>query len=104
LVQDQQLPQPPTEDELRRKAEKAVKEKVGLYSHIGTYIVVNIFLVVIWLLSGHGYPWFLWVMAGWGLGLAMHIFGYYTGRRSDAMKNRMVEKEMERLKSGKDQS
>ena len=94
----QQPPNPPVDEELRKKAEKRVSEKVGLLSHLGSYIIVNGFLVVVWALSGAGYPWFLWVMAGWGIGLAFHAFNYFIGKRSDAAKEKMLQKEMERLK------
>jgi hypothetical protein len=49
----------------------------GLRAHIGAYIIVNAFLAVAWKLSDVSYPWFLWVLAGWGVGLAFHILGLY---------------------------
>lgn len=90
----------PTEEEIREKARKRVDEKIRLLSHIGSYVIINVFLVVVWGLTSNwsGYPWFLWVMAGWGIGLVFHIVGYFTGRRGEAAKDRMIEKEMERLK------
>jgi hypothetical protein len=99
---DEQVQQSPVteEDELRQRAEKRVQERVHLLQHIGTYIVINGFLVVVWALSGAGYPWFLWVMAGWGIGLASHIIGYFTGSRGQAARDRMIEKEMEKLNKG----
>jgi hypothetical protein len=47
----------------------------GLRAHIAAFVIVNTFLVVAWKLSEVSYPWFLWVLAGWGVGLAFHIFG-----------------------------
>jgi hypothetical protein len=94
----EQPPNPPVNDELREKAETRVNQKIALFSHLGTYVIVNAFLIVIWALSGAGYPWFLWVMAGWGIGLAFHAFNYFIGKRSDAAKERMLQKEMEKLK------
>lgn len=97
MEQNEQMPAPP-DDELRKKAEKRVKERIALLSHIGTYVVINAFLVVIWALSGAGYPWFLWVMAGWGVGLAINIFAYFAGSRGEAAKDRMLQKEMEKIR------
>lgn len=91
-------PAAPTDPALWNKAKKRVKDRMELLKHIGMYVVVNAFLVVIWALSGHGYPWFLWVMAGWGLGLAIHIVTYFVGSRGDATREMMIEKEMERLR------
>jgi 2TM domain len=47
----------------------------GLKAHIGAFVIVNAFLAVAWKLSDVSYPWFLWVLAGWGVGLAFHILG-----------------------------
>jgi len=40
------------------------------------------------------------VMAGWGIGLLFHIVDYFSGRRGSASRERMVEKEMEKMKKG----
>ena len=95
---DTRRPDTMTEEELRKKAEKRVTQRTALLSHIGAYVVVNAFLVIIWALAGAGYPWFLWVMAGWGIGLAINILAYFTGRKGEAAKDRMVQKEMEKIK------
>lgn len=89
------------EDEIREKAEKRVSQRMALLEHIASYIIINGFLVIIWALSGRGYPWFLWVMAGWGIGLAFHIVGYFIGKRGEASKDQMIRKEMEKIKREK---
>jgi hypothetical protein len=89
---------PPQQPSLQEMAEKRVKSRIELLEHIGIYIVINGFLVVVWALSGAGYPWFLWVMAAWGLGLAFHILGYILGSRSDTSRHKMIEKEVEKIK------
>jgi len=100
MEQGQQPPHPPVSDELREKAEKRVNQKMALLSHIGSYVIVNGFLVLIWALTGAdtGNFWPVWVMIGWGIGLAFHIFGYMTGKRSEAMREKMLQKEMEKVK------
>jgi F0F1-type ATP synthase assembly protein I len=93
-----------TEEEIRKKAEKRVTQRTVLLSHIGSYVVVNVFLVIIWALAGAGYPWFLWVMATWGLGLAFNIISYFAGgSRGEAAKDRMVQKEMEKIQKEEQQ-
>jgi hypothetical protein len=89
---------PPDKSSVQEMAEKRVKRRIDLFEHIGVYVVVNAFLVVVWALSGAGYPWFLWVMAGWGLGLAFHIMSYVVGSKGDSSRHRMVEREMEKIK------
>jgi len=98
LSADDFTPVEPPQPELRAKAEKRVKQRIELLQHMGTYAIINGFLVVVWALTGAGYPWFLWVMAGWGVGLAFHIFGYLAGYRGEATRDRMIDKEVERLK------
>lgn len=99
MEQGQQPPNPPVSDELRERAEKRVNQKMALLSHIGSYVIVNGFLVLIWALTGAdtGHFWPVWVMIGWGIGLAFHIFGYLTGKRSEAMREKMLQKEMEKV-------
>lgn len=99
-MHEQQDASPPGEESIEERAKKKVEEKVRLLQHIGTYVAVNCFLVIVWALSGRGYPWFLWVMAGWGLGLAAHAIGYFVGSRSQAVRDKMIEKEIERQKKG----
>jgi len=100
MVQGQQPPNPPVSDELREKAEKRVNQKMALLSHIGSYIIVNGFLVLIWALTGAdtGNFWPVWVMLGWGIGLAFHIFAYLTGKRSEAVREKMLQKELDKVK------
>jgi hypothetical protein len=69
------------QDEARRLARKRVQAKRDLSSHVVAYVVVNAFLVVVWWLSGQGYFWPVWVMAGWGIGLVLNVWDVY-GRRS----------------------
>jgi len=43
-----------------------VKELSGFYKQLSLYVIVNIFFIVYWLLSGEEYFWPLWVILGWG--------------------------------------
>lgn len=55
------------------KNEDAVRDYVkrlgGFYKQLTMYGLVNTAMVLIWLLSGEGYFWPIWVMLGWGLPL-----------------------------------
>lgn len=50
----------------------APRQRAFLRAHLGTYVAVNVMLVVIWALTGFGYPWFVWPLLGWGTGIAFH--------------------------------
>lgn len=93
---------PATEEELlRQRAEKRVKEKIRLLQHAGTYVAVNIFMFLIWGFTSNwdwSNPWFVWVLIGWGLGLGLNAVAYFSGSRGEAARDRMVQKEMKKIK------
>lgn len=54
-----------------REARQVVKRRAFLV-HLSVYVATNVFLFVVWLLVGGGFPWFLFVLFGWGIGIAAH--------------------------------
>ena len=67
------------EEERYFKARKRVEEIKGFYGNLIAYIVVNIGLMVINLLTSPAYLWFFWPMLGWGIGVLFHgmkVFNY----------------------------
>lgn len=67
------------EEERYFKAKKRVEEIKGFYGNLIAYIVVNIGLMVINLLTSPAYLWFFWPMLGWGIGVLFHglkVFDY----------------------------
>jgi len=90
-----------SEEELYRKARERVEEKKGFFIHFAIYILVNILLVIIWAFpAGGGYPWFLWPLGGWGIGILFHFLGVFVFSRPSGWERREIEKEVERLKKG----
>ncbi len=92
---------PPPEDALRARAEQRVVRRTGLLWLLycaGSYVAVNALLIAIWVISDSDYPWFLWVLAVWGLGLAFHIAGYVIGFRHGRSREGMIEEYMEGLR------
>jgi hypothetical protein len=72
-----------------------LETKRRLHGDISAYIAINAFLVVIWAFTGSGYFWPAWVMAGWGVFLALAVWDVYFRRPiSDAD----VTAEMQRLR------
>ena len=82
-----------TDDERREAAIHRVKAKRAFTQNCITYVVVNAFLVGIWAVSGRGTFWPIWVMLGWGIGLALHGYNVY-GRRGITEAD--IQKEMQR--------
>ncbi len=55
------------------KAEFIRERRAGFLPHLYSYVGVIGFLFLIWLMTTPGgYPWFLWPMLGWGLGMYFH--------------------------------
>jgi hypothetical protein len=48
----------------------------------GVYATVNLICLVVWAVSGFGYPWFLWVAGPWGAALAGSYATVGAGRAS----------------------
>ncbi len=81
---------------LLKIAERRADAKLAFRSHLIIYLVVTAGLALINYFTT-GYPWVLWVVVGWGIGVVAHgmaTFGYATGERE-----RMVAAELARLKS-----
>jgi hypothetical protein len=54
----------------------ATATRPRLDPHARTYLVVIALLWLIWLVTGAGYPWPVWPMLGWGIGVLGHHRGY----------------------------
>jgi fatty acid desaturase len=87
----------PPEQDLRHRAERRVKLKMGFYIHAGIYVLVNLGLFALNGVAG-GKPWALWPLAGWGLGLAIHGIVTFVNLRGEGVTGRMVEQELQRLR------
>lgn len=88
-----------SDEELMRLARKRAQEKVGFYTHLSVYIVVNALLVLVWWFTGDGFPWFIFVLAFWGIGLVANFVSVFVGT---GVSDRMAQREYERLKQGKE--
>lgn len=86
------------------KAKKRVEAIKGFYGNLAAYIVVNIGLLVLNLVTSPGHLWFFWPMIGWGIGVVFHgmkVFNYmpFLGQDWEQQKIREI---MEKEKQQKD--
>ncbi len=82
-----------------RDALEYVRDIKGFYNHLAIYVLCIAAMAAIWLLTGAGYPWFLWPMLGWGVGVASHglaVFEIFSLFGAD-WERRQVEKRLRRL-------
>ena len=88
-----------SEEELRKQAISSLKKKQNFRNSLIAYVLVNALLIVIWGLSDDpGSFWPIWVIGGWGIGLAFQAYDAY-GRRSTVTESQISE-EMNRIRSG----
>ena len=53
------------------------KKRVEFRSHLVVFFVIMAALWGIWYFTGHGYPWPIWPMAIWGIGVVFHYMFEY---------------------------
>lgn len=67
----------PSEYELARKR---VEQKRKFRADLVAYVVINAFLIGVWAVTGFGYFWPGWVLAGWGALLLLDAWNAYYRR------------------------
>jgi hypothetical protein len=77
----------------RTAAIEQLKAKRAFWQDLVSYVVVNGFLVVVWAITGRGYFWPAWVMAGWGIGVVLHAWTVFGQR---PISEAEIRKEMDR--------
>lgn len=87
-----------SDDDLARRAKSRVDRKIGFYIHALVFVLVNAGLFVVNEIGG-GMRWHVWPLGWWGLGLAIHGIVTFAGLRGEGLRERMVQREIERLKS-----
>ena len=91
-----------TDEEIYQEARKRVEEKKGFFIHLAVYVTVNLFLIIIWWVTSIGspfaYPWFVWPLGGWGIGVLFHGLGVFVFSRKTGWDQRQLEKEVELLR------
>jgi hypothetical protein len=73
-----------------------IAARIGYYTHLGSYVVVNLGLWLVWAFEGEGLPWPLFVMLGWGAGLLVHTINYSAEFWLAGMREREIEREIAR--------
>ena len=86
-----------TDDQLRRSAKKRVGIKLGFYTHLLVFVLVNGGLYLLNQFTG-GNRWHHYPLWGWGLGLAIHGLVTVILLQGTGLKARMLAAEIETLK------
>ncbi|HEU5268660.1 MAG TPA: 2TM domain-containing protein [Jatrophihabitans sp.] len=83
-------------DQLRERAVKQLKKRRDLLTHVVVYVLVNSFLVMLWLMSGdnRGFFWPIFPIAGWGIAVLLNAWDVWRG---DDFSPAAIDQEMRRL-------
>lgn len=83
-----------------RELMKIAKRRVGFKRHLASYLIINSLLWFLWYMAQskeekQDFPWPVWPMLGWGIGLAFDFLGTYVYTKGDAIQreyNKLKEK------------
>ena len=87
----------PNAAQLERLARKRAGAKMGWYVHALVYVCVNAGLALISVSSGR--PWFVFPLAGWGLGLAIHGLVVWINTGGAGLHERLLQAERAKLRN-----
>ena len=93
---------PRSPEEIERLARKRAGAKLGWYAHAALYVVVNLFLFALSELALGQRRWSVMPLLGWGVGLALHGISVFVLGAGSGLRERMVQKERERLQRERD--
>ncbi|HET7232988.1 MAG TPA: 2TM domain-containing protein [Longimicrobium sp.] len=78
----------------RERARRRVKEKAGFYGHFAVFAVTIGFLALVNLMTNPHHLWFVYPLAGWGVGVMFHFLGTFVLADGSPLQERMIEREM----------
>ncbi len=84
------------DERLRERAVGRLKKQADFRLHFMIYLLVNGFLVVIWLMSGVPFFWPVFPIFGWGIGVAANAWDAYM---RDVPSETAIRREMNRLQA-----
>jgi hypothetical protein len=88
-------------DRLAQLAARRIKARSEFRGHLLVYAGVNTMLAVIWLVTalsaGSWFPWFVFPLTGWGIGVAAHAWTVY-GSPSRPLTHEAIMQEIERMR------
>ena len=68
-----------TQETKYQKAKERVEEIKGFYVHLIVYILVNLLLFTINMITSPDNLWFIWPLMGWGIAIPLHAVRVFAG-------------------------
>ena len=69
------------EDKRYKAAKKRVADIRDFYTHLVVYFTVITFLVLLNIFITGSFPWVVFVIGGWGIGIVMHAWDVFGEKR-----------------------
>lgn len=87
-------------DDVHAEALRRLEKKRGFRLHLSVYVAVNALLWLAWgvvfAVSGFWFPWPVFPLVGWGIGVSLHAWDAYGRRPFSAAQ---IEREAARLRA-----
>jgi 2TM domain len=80
--------------QLREFARSRLIKRREFFAHLFAYVLVNAFIVAIWVITGSGFFWPVFPILGWGIGLFFHGWDTF----SDPLSEARIDREVARLR------
>ncbi len=94
------MPDDRKNDPAYERAHKRAEELQGFYSHLVVYLLVNLGLFAINMVTNREHLWFYWPLIGWGIALLLHAtFTFFGGPFSQDWAERKTQQLMEKDRS-----
>ena len=84
---------------LYRRAAARVAMQRAFHRHVMIYVIVNVLLAAVNLLTNPHHLWFQWGVLGWGIGLLAHGLNVYSYRWFGSRRDEMIQRELERQRN-----
>jgi hypothetical protein len=62
-----------------QRAKKRVAALRGFYIHLSVYVIVNLFLFLLNIITSPDVLWFYWPLLGWGIAIVVHGLSVFWG-------------------------
>lgn len=72
------------------KAKERVETLRGFYIHLTVYVIVNLGLFLINMMTSPETLWFIWPLMGWGIALALHALRVFVERPGSSWEEKKI--------------
>jgi hypothetical protein len=72
------------------KAKERVEALRGFYIHLTVYVIVNLGLFIINMMTSPETLWFIWPLMGWGIAIALHALRVFVERPGSSWEEKKI--------------